>query len=492
MWAVILLPVAALGLTAAVFAWTKFDEIGEHWTAYRCNPLVMPFAALWGKDAVANCRYCVNRIGRQAMAQGANPLSYLFSAIGSVMSDLVGSIDQLRSMLAAQRAGLLGVVTDTLNKLHSTFAEVVVLLVRLKDVFHKMVASGAVQVALTSSMFSLLDSFFSLAMSFIKAMVTALFVVAVLLSFVMPELLAFAIGLGSAVGIMYCFAPDTCMVLEGGAAVRMDEVPLGAVLAGGRRVVGTMAMSGAGVPMFRLGRVVASGCHKVWEPAARQWRYVRDCADAVPVPELPRLACVITSDNRVELDGRLWTDYEEVSSDTDLLAIEALVWGVSVGEFCAPGLAGDTLVPLHNGLLRPAKRLAVGDQLRDGGVVQCVVHLEPEPEPAPWHVVAGTRVTACTWVCLPGQSAWTWAQNAGPSATSAPRDQVHLITTGGYVGLVGGLRVRDYADSHDPAVLDNIEQFVMKRLNGLCYEGDRVQHGGVRGGGDRRRPAGPV
>ena len=64
------------------------DEIKRNWPKYRCNPMIMPFAGLFGQDPVNNFAFCIGAMQKDMMGKFTAPIKFkqnkLLSNIDSI------------------------------------------------------------------------------------------------------------------------------------------------------------------------------------------------------------------------------------------------------------------------------------------------------------------------------------------------------------------------------------------------------------------------
>ena len=54
-------------------------NIKNNWPKYRCNPVVMPFASLFGQDPAQNFTYCIQTMQTNYMGYLTQPIHYNMS-----------------------------------------------------------------------------------------------------------------------------------------------------------------------------------------------------------------------------------------------------------------------------------------------------------------------------------------------------------------------------------------------------------------------------
>ena len=52
------------------------SNVKKNWPLYRCNPIVMPFASIFGHEAFGNFLYCVNNINSSFLGKALDPIYY--------------------------------------------------------------------------------------------------------------------------------------------------------------------------------------------------------------------------------------------------------------------------------------------------------------------------------------------------------------------------------------------------------------------------------
>ena len=73
------------------------SKIKNDWPIYRCNPMVMPFASLFGQDTVTNFTYCIQTMQSNYMSFLMQPLHYNLDIIGNLGSHITEAINDVRA-----------------------------------------------------------------------------------------------------------------------------------------------------------------------------------------------------------------------------------------------------------------------------------------------------------------------------------------------------------------------------------------------------------
>ena len=87
-------------------------NVKENWPEYRCNPMVMPFASIFGQDTSENFTYCIQTMQSNYMSYLLQPLDYNFSVITDLGSSLTNSINDIRAFFDNLRNMIVSIVEN--------------------------------------------------------------------------------------------------------------------------------------------------------------------------------------------------------------------------------------------------------------------------------------------------------------------------------------------------------------------------------------------
>lgn len=463
-------PILVLGV--ALYASFKSDltEIKENWVKYRCYPNYMPFASSIDPTVgtTENFMYCMNLFGKAVLDTALDPIYSLFDVIGDLLTDLTNSTNVFRTVFVKISTVLLSTIQDVFGKILNVFSSLIGSLSHVQNIAGRVTSSAWYLAFVAQSSIDMIMSVFTFVYNLVKGIVIALFAISVILSLAYPPILAFAITLGTTVGVAYtqCFHPDTPIELRMGDVVRMKNVRVGDVLKDGQVVDARFVFKkDPSVKMFTLNGVIVSGYHKVLHN--EKYIFVSDHPDAtVCTDPIHHLISLSTSDHTIHLNGTTFTDYEEDSSTPVMDSIEKIV-GLP--------LTGYTMIDPHMYvILKNGKRARIdevrpGDELKDGHV-SGVVHVSSSRARWVKHdefiasehqlvEVDGKIVRAGN---LPGVVAVRQYSQYGVSLIVDNPNGLFTVYTARRKPYI----VRDYMDSHDPDIQDKIDELVFSSLNG--------------------------
>lgn len=135
---VALILIVIVCLFCASFFNGGIKQIKKNWPVYRCNPVVMPFAGVFGYDAAANMTYCIQSAQSQYMSYLLDPLYYALSVTNSIGNSLSSDMQSMRKMLGSTRGLMGGNFLNIFSKLINIRVEFQRVMYKFKDVAKKM------------------------------------------------------------------------------------------------------------------------------------------------------------------------------------------------------------------------------------------------------------------------------------------------------------------------------------------------------------------
>lgn len=412
------------GLWYGVVAAIDLVNIGKDWAKYRCSPMVIPFAWVFGKNTSENFNYCIQQIFAGQVGGVTGPFAGIMGTIMKSMMTFLNNINSLRVMLATLVGGVVKVIQEFADRfklvvfqIKRTALKMQLLMRRLFGTFFSVIYMGlsAVTVGLNFSdtfIFRFLDTF--------------------------------------------CFAPETRIAVKGRGSIPIQNVRLGDVLKDGSRVLSTYKFEATGQPMVLLGDIEVSTNHLVL--FNEKWIEAKDHPKAIPIApwsggvDRP-LICLDTDTHRIPIGSFVFSDWDETSSsDTSTmhLAEKTLNGGLASTKetpwLYQPAVHGSTVIKGPDGFWCKAKDVPLGVTLPTGRVIgrgkRLVQQITRTPD--------GALVTPSTLVWH--KDAWVRAghlPNAVVDTTPTIVETFILMGTSS-LELMSGERVRDMMEVLSP------------------------------------------
>ena len=283
------------------------NQIKEDWPVYRCNPVIMPFASIFGQDVVNNFTYCIQSMQGNYMSYLMQPLQYNLNVIGNIVKGLTGAINSIRAFFNNIRNRIIDIVKSIFAVFLNILIEFQRLTINIKDLFNKLIG---IMVAL---MYTLNGSIMTMNSAWSGP----------------PGQLTRAL----------CFHPETKLRLKDDTLVCIKDVPLNAVLKNGTMVNAVMHISNldengkAIEALYKLKGgenaedkhaedkhaedkhaeyILVSGSHLVYVPTTKVFDQVENLLEAEKTDIFcDTFTCLITSNHTIPIGKWIFHDWED-------------------------------------------------------------------------------------------------------------------------------------------------------------------------------------
>lgn len=271
------------------------QRIKENWPVYRCQPLIMPFASIFGHDSSKNFAYCIANMQKNFMDPLLQPLNFNVQLLGDITSGLTDNLDSNRDFMSKFRESASLTFMNIFSVIFNITIEIQRIAINFKDMIGKLVGN------MTTVMYILNGS-------------------------IMTMNSAWSGPPGELVRAL-CFHPDTKLQLKTGEIVSMKDIPLNSILKNDTMVCATMQISNLdenGViieKMYKIKRkigendadILVSGSHLVYNPDIKQFVHVKDLpsAELMATEDCEVLSCLITSDHTIPIGEWIFHDWED-------------------------------------------------------------------------------------------------------------------------------------------------------------------------------------
>ena len=287
------------------FLVTGIQKIKDNWPKYRCQPLVMPFAGIFGHNSKENFAFCIQNMQKGFMEPILKPLSFNIDVLSDVTSGLNDNLNNTRNFLKEFRVSTGGAINNIFTSIGNITIEAQRVFLNMKDTIGKLTG------IMTTMLYTLDGSIMTMSSAWNGP----------------PGKLVKAL----------CFHPDTKLQLENGESVAMKDISLNSILQNGTRVCATMQISNLDEngkyveKMYKVFNkvhnnannannnnanneeaILVSGSHLIYDPNCKQFVHVKDLpASQVSEVNCDTLACLITSDHTIPIGEWIFHDWED-------------------------------------------------------------------------------------------------------------------------------------------------------------------------------------
>ena len=288
-------------------------NINKDWHKYRCNPVFMPFAAVFGHDTIKNFNYCIasktNTDTPMLMESTNNDVS-LLGRMGDDMNSDIVTEKKNTDVFKFNVVSSFGSVYDIMMNVVLEFYKISL---SIKDMLGKTVGvAGTLVYTLEGSILTMKsanNTVFMKALQKISKM---------------------------KVGKKGCFSGDTMIQLENGDYKRIDTIEINDVLKYETRVLATMKITNvnpangnmiSSVYMIPRGDkeddILVTGSHLIYDKSLKRFVYVRDYSKSIKTKRrLEVVYCLITDNHTIPISDYIFHDWEDTPNKSkDILCI---------------------------------------------------------------------------------------------------------------------------------------------------------------------------
>lgn len=273
-------------------------NIEDNWPTYRCNPVVMPFASIFGQDAVSNFTFCIQSMQSSYMDYLLQPVNYNLSSVSNIGGVITEAMNSARAFINNLRNFITSIIQNVFGVFLNILIEFQRIMVDIKDMVAKLIG------VMATLMYTVEGSMYTMQSTWNGA----------------PGGLVRALS-----GL--CFSPDTEVTCKNGDTYAMKDLPLGCELENGAVVQSVMRISNRtaeGLPREQMyhvltddGEIEVSATHLIFDEKLGRFITVKElselrsevCRQCDSSPE--ELACLITSNHTIPIKGRIFHDWED-------------------------------------------------------------------------------------------------------------------------------------------------------------------------------------
>lgn len=271
------------------------NNIKKNWPLYRCNPVIMPFANIFGHNVEQNFAECIENIQKVKMGNLMGPLHYTQSIINTTTNDLSQSVNYIRAFFNKIR----DFIEDIIHSVMSVFINIIIaiqkLLFNIIDLFGKLTGASSI---VGGTIMGGNDT----AMSIWNGP---------------PGQTLRAVS-------SFCFAPETLVKTHDKEYIEMKNLELGSILNNGERVESILKLINVDKynnykdSLYKFKNndnnkdIIVSGHHLIFDELKKRFIFVKNHKDAVKLNyNLKELCCLITSKHTIKLGDYIFHDWED-------------------------------------------------------------------------------------------------------------------------------------------------------------------------------------
>jgi hypothetical protein len=272
------------------------EKIKKEWPKYRCNPIVMPIANVFGEDTMKNFAFCVQNLQSTFMQDLLQPVHYAEKLISNITKEFTDAINYIRAFFNKLRNMVMSIIKDIMGVFLNLLIGFQHMMISIRDLFEKTIGTLTVFLYLMEG-----------------------------------SIMAMKSGWEGPPGHMVrfmCFHPDTLVQLQDGTIKPISVIDPGDILKNSQTVHGTMKLHNLdnnGDYIEKLYEfkgekdnndnytpILVSGSHLIYDKMIKNFINVKNHNDAkLSTIDTKTLICLITSDHTIPLGNYIFHDWED-------------------------------------------------------------------------------------------------------------------------------------------------------------------------------------
>jgi hypothetical protein len=271
-------------------------KIKNEWPKYRCNPVVMPFANVFGQDTIKNFSFCVQNLQSTFMQDLLQPVHYAESVMGNITKEFTDAINSIRAFFNKIRNMITSIIKDIMGVFLNLLIGFQHMIISIRDLFQKTIGTLTIFLYLMEGGIMAMKSGWE--------------------------------GPPGNMVRMLCFHPNTLVKLKDETIKPICEIDPGDILKNSQIVHGTMKLhnlddTGNYVEKLysfdgeldvnqNLTPILVSGSHLIYDKNINNFINVKNHPDAkLSEINTRTLICLITSDHTIPLGNYIFHDWED-------------------------------------------------------------------------------------------------------------------------------------------------------------------------------------
>lgn len=478
---------------------SDIEEIKRNWTTRRCELPIMLMGKLFKQDsfqgtadtfASENMNFCVRQIAKGVMITLLSPVMALLGNQFNVMGVVDTSLNMMRTLLSNATSSFAKLIDPFYRRFMLIGGNFRVVFQQFYSAMNRVFAISLSQLLIGISAVVGMQNVVSFFLKVIMIIMGIIIAIFILLFFVMipflPMILT-VIGILASVGLtvggteVFCFAPNTEIVLQNGYTKPISKIEVGERLVNGARVEGViMTQRDPAISMYTYKGIYVSGSHLVWE---NMWIPVSSSKEAVEAHYIgERLYSLRTTSREIYAKNSssnviLFKDWEEIPEGNEKIdaewdkIVQAIIGNTTIYEetsttdpLFSPNcfVSKDMrLVPLYTIQIGDVIGINIkGDKTRVIGIYRGEVLMNPLSIKEKWH-------TDGVWWKRENEWLHVRKQEIEAKTKKVPVQGLHLITEAGVFWVHSGTHsgtVRDFTEVGSENLIAATE-FLLKRLN---------------------------
>lgn len=399
--------------------------IMDNWQTYRCNPMIIPFADLFGYDSSENMISCMNSSFTGYFDIFIRPFQYMLDIIKKIMGNTTSQLNDIRYIIKPIRDFFGTASSMVFKKVEAVMGTVIYSFLKINDLLKRVFANFRLAV-------------YSLEASQMAVRSVWDGPIGKITRFWAPGVDFFT--------DFFCFSPDT--VIDG---IPIQDIGLNDT------IYGKMVVFSPSI-MYTYNGVLVSGNHLVY--AENKWVRVRDVGTPVPATHTT-IYSLYTHNHRIWINNTLFCDYEETTKMFQLqkhMILKGLKSPSTTVQTDQPNLiAGWVKICMADGNFKAISQLELGDRLYNDDMVLGKIYQKKTLR------VSNDGIGLNNIVYNQPNESWYLLSDMNCPENTVDDIFYNIVTKSGYF-YTNTRIVRDYLELHSVDIFDAIGDLTIYHL----------------------------
>ena len=114
-------------------------NIKDNWPLYRCNPVIMPFATIFGHETGPNFIYCIQNMNLNFMPYLLDPINYFINNLTAEGEKIGENITGILGLGTGIEKAIMYFINDGFSIILNLYVVFQEILIKLRDTLNKMI-----------------------------------------------------------------------------------------------------------------------------------------------------------------------------------------------------------------------------------------------------------------------------------------------------------------------------------------------------------------
>jgi hypothetical protein len=327
----LLILICFFGLYIINISTIGINTIRDNWDKYKCNPGIIPFAWLFGKNVSSNMNECISNVQNDNLSVSLSPFKYIFGLFSHGFNSQNNTFASTFSILGEIQNLIKRAITFVLSFISNALFEGQKILLVIKDTLTKCIGIVITFIHSVNTMLTLTESALN------SALVNTVF----------------------KLGDLVCFHPDTELQLDNNTTIKIKDITLNHILSNNNHITSIHKIVNTG-PLYKINHTLVTGNHYIFYK--NTYIHVKDHPDSQLTSIKPSYVyCIGTSTNQIKINDNIFHDWNDDYLNDKNITIEHQDFVNSLHE--------NTYIKLHNHIYKTIKHVKIGDILLNNNKV---------------------------------------------------------------------------------------------------------------------------